>query len=55
MKLGNIRAALRCLAWQLGIRRTENRCPTCQDGRDCPAYNTGVIYPCPYYKKKEED
>lgn len=31
----------------------EKRCPTCIARNSCPAYNTGVIYPCPYYKGEE--
>lgn len=32
--------------------RVENRCSSCAEGQDCPAYGTGVIYPCPYYERK---
>ena len=28
----------------------EDRCPECGERRSCPAYDTGVLYPCPYYK-----
>ncbi len=31
----------------------EKRCPTCAKGPNCPAFNTGVIRPCPYYHQKE--
>ena len=29
----------------------EHRCGSCGKQDTCPAYNTGVIYPCPYYKE----
>lgn len=29
----------------------EHRCGSCKKRDICPAYNTGVIYPCPYYKE----
>lgn len=29
----------------------EHRCDKCKERDICPAYNTGVIYPCPYYKE----
>ena len=32
----------------------EQRCQHCQEGRECPGYNTGVIYPCEYYKEKSQ-
>lgn len=32
----------------------EQRCQHCQEGPECPGYNTGVIYPCEYYKEREE-
>ncbi len=31
----------------------EDRCPTCGEGTDCPAYNSGVAYPCPHYRPRE--
>ncbi len=31
----------------------ETRCDTCAKAADCPAFHTGVIYPCPYYYQKE--
>lgn len=33
---------------------TEIRCPTCAEGPNCPAFDTGVSYPCPHYQKKED-
>lgn len=31
----------------------ETRCHTCAEAKDCPAFDTGVIRPCPYYQRKE--
>lgn len=31
----------------------ENRCPTCAECKSCPAAGTGVIYPCPYFRRDE--
>ena len=31
---------------------TEFRCCICQSRNDCPAYETGVIFPCPYFKEE---
>ena len=28
----------------------EERCPECGERETCPAYDTGVLYPCPYYE-----
>lgn len=28
----------------------EQRCNTCEAKYECPAYDTGVIYPCPHYE-----
>lgn len=28
----------------------EDRCPECGERGSCPAYESGVLYPCPYYK-----
>ena len=30
---------------------TEFRCCICQSRHECPAYETGVIFPCTYFKK----
>lgn len=32
----------------------ENRCHFCEHSSDCPAFDTGVIYPCPFYEFKRE-
>lgn len=32
----------------------EQRCQHCQEGPECPGYNSGVIYPCEHYKELEE-
>ena len=32
----------------------EQRCQHCQEGPECPGYDTGVIYPCEYYKEKSQ-
>lgn len=34
-----------------GMERDETRCCNCQERKVCPAFNTGVAYPCPYYKE----
>lgn len=31
----------------------EKRCFTCEERAKCPAFNSGVIRPCPYYRQKE--
>ena len=31
----------------------ETRCDTCAEAAECPAFHTGVIYPCPYYHQEE--
>ena len=31
----------------------EYRCKTCKQKTYCPAYDTGVCYPCPYYKEDD--
>lgn len=31
----------------------EFRCCICQSRNDCPAYDTGVIFPCTYFKEVE--
>lgn len=32
--------------------QTEQRCQHCQNRNDCPAYDTGVCYPCEHYEEK---
>lgn len=32
---------------------TEKRCHTCAEAENCPAFDTGVVRPCPYYHQKE--
>lgn len=42
--------ALHCPAdWQV-VSVEETRCPECGERESCPAYETGVLYPCPYYE-----
>jgi len=53
MKRTTFGPLLHALAWRLGIRKQETRCHTCQEGPECPGYDTGVIYPCPYYRKEK--
>lgn len=36
------------------IRREEDRCRDCGERETCPAYDTGVIYPCPHYRREED-
>ena len=31
---------------------TEFRCCICQSRHDCPAFETGVIFPCTYFKEE---
>lgn len=31
----------------------ERRCGKCKEKGTCPAYNTGVLDPCPYYKEEQ--
>ena len=31
----------------------EFRCCICDQREDCPANDTGVVFPCPYYKEEE--
>lgn len=33
----------------------EQRCQHCQEKAECPAYNSGVVYPCQHYKERERD
>lgn len=30
----------------------EYRCTICESRYECPAYNTGVIFPCAYFKEE---
>ena len=30
----------------------EHRCDVCVQRKDCPAYDTGVSYPCPYFQEQ---
>lgn len=38
------------LAYGVLVGREEKRCPSCAAWVSCPAYMTGVAYPCPYYE-----
>lgn len=38
---------------QILTDKEEERCPSCAEWSDCPAYNTGVAYPCPWYWPRE--
>lgn len=31
--------------------KVETRCFCCEEQRECPAFDTGVVYPCPDFKK----
>lgn len=31
----------------------EYRCKICKEQGVCPAFETGVIYPCPYFKEDD--
>ncbi len=31
--------------------REEDRCHFCKDQAACPAFDTGVLYPCPYFEE----
>ncbi len=30
----------------------ETRCRRCQEREICPAFETGVLYPCPYFEEE---
>ena len=32
----------------------EYRCSGCRDADNCPAFDSGVAYPCDHYKKSED-
>lgn len=32
----------------------EHRCNYCEDRDNCPAYMTGVLFPCPGYKEADD-
>ena len=34
-------------------KNEEHRCWFCKSWADCPACDTGVIYPCPYFKEED--
>lgn len=38
-------------SWDKATHRVEDRCHQCTEKDSCPAYDTGVIYPCPYFKE----
>ena len=40
-----------CLGIYPNVPDEETRCVKCKKRDLCPAYDTGVIYPCPYYKE----
>lgn len=31
----------------------EDRCHFCRSQATCPAFDTGVLYPCPYFEKED--
>lgn len=32
---------------------TEFRCCICKDRNECPAYNTGVVFPCEHFEEEK--
>ncbi len=36
------------------IQPEETRCRRCQERETCPAFDTGVVYPCPYFKEETD-
>lgn len=36
----------------LAQEHTEFRCSICRDRNECPAYNSGVAYPCAHFKEE---
>lgn len=34
--------------------QSEQRCQHCRWRKDCPAYDTGVAYPCKHYEEDED-
>lgn len=43
----------RWLGWAYHRWGYEERCPMCKERSDCPAYESGVAWPCPYYQKED--
>lgn len=41
----------RCL-WKDETIKEETRCRYCHERETCPAFDTGVLYPCPYFKEE---
>jgi hypothetical protein len=35
---------------KLGLDKEETRCYLCREATDCPAFQSGVCYPCPYFR-----
>ena len=35
------------------VPEEEDRCRICGKRTSCPAYKTGVIYPCPHFREEE--
>ena len=33
----------------------DHRCCICQNKEECPAFDSGVLFPCPHFKLKEDN
>lgn len=44
---------LAILGW-VRLEKDEYRCRHCSSRRDCPAYDSGVSYPCQHFQKKKD-
>ena len=42
-------------AWmRIKLQKEETRCHSCESKHTCPAFGTGVLYPCPHYAKEKK-
>lgn len=39
--------------WETQHQNEEYRCEICKSQDVCPAFDSGVIYPCPYFKEDD--
>ena len=43
------------MSWlRIKLQKEETRCHSCESKHTCPAFGTGVCYPCPYYAKEKK-
>jgi len=38
--------------WKDNTIEEEKRCYRCRERETCPAFDTGVLYPCPYFEEE---